>query len=168
MAFHSVPFSLDRSWEGEGGVPSRASPHSSITSFLTGQAPVFHLKCLWIYTNNRSHLSSVNHPGAGAAARHVPRPIYDPRGKSNGTQPSMTLGGVGVGVGGQGEEQEQERGERERLLMLLQCVLFPVCSGCFCDPEWNSRTTEPTDACVADHTISIHPLIHFLPFNGGW
>lgn len=64
----------------------------SLPPFLIArQAPVFHLKRLWIYAANCSHLSSVNHLGLGAPAPHVPRPIDDPQGKSNGSQPSLTL-----------------------------------------------------------------------------
>lgn len=50
----------------------------SLPPFLTPrQAPVFHLKCLWIYAANCSHLSSVNHLGAGDWSS--PRPWADIR-----------------------------------------------------------------------------------------
>ena len=144
----------------EVGSSGRLSP------FLTcGQVPVFHLKCLWIYTEKRSHLSSVNHLGASAAARHVPGPIYDPWGKSNGTRPSTTLGGRSEREKNKTKKAEIERREKReetgegegRLVMLL---FFPVCSGCFCDAEWNSCTTEPTAWPITQFPsirLSIHP-----------
>lgn len=48
----------------------------SLPPFLTvRQAPVFHLKRLWIYAANCSHLSSVNHLGVGRSGS--PRPQAD-------------------------------------------------------------------------------------------
>ena len=43
--------------------------------FTARQAPVFHLKRLWIYAANCSHFSSVNHLGAGRSSS--PRPQAD-------------------------------------------------------------------------------------------
>lgn len=82
----------------------------SFCPFLTArQAPMFHVKRLWIYVVYCSHLSSVNHLRAGHSG-NIPRPMDDPQGKVNGNQPSLTLlryfvgtreKEMGVGVGGQ-------------------------------------------------------------------
>ncbi len=55
----------------------------SLPPFLTArQAPVFHLKRLWIYAVNSSHLSSVNHLGAGYFGSPHPQADGWPAGES--------------------------------------------------------------------------------------